>query len=126
MVPCGGHNVIEVAPAPNFDYTESEPEVEDESPNMEEENAELEPLSEPTQKDINAWMSPSRAREKQLLLNSQYRIAGRQRQQIKTRDNTIEKWKGKYAKLKTAFRCERMRRMAAEKTTNDILKMLEQ
>ena len=120
-----GHNVIEMAPASFSDYAESEPEVENENPNMEEENEEQDPPREPSQADIEPWMSPRRAREKQLLLDCQYRIAAKCRKQIKTRDVTIEKLRGKYTKLKTAFRCERMRRMAAEKIMYDILKMLE-
>ena len=118
MVPVGDQNMVEAAPpAPDSEYAESEPDVEDKSPD--------EPLAEPTQDDIDAWMSPKRAREKQLLLNGQYRISAQCRQKIKTRDDTIDRFRTKYAKLKIAYKGERMRRMAAEKIMNDILKMLE-
>ena len=117
MVPVGDQNMVEAAPpAPDSEYAESEPEVEDKSPD--------EPLAEPTQDDIDAWMSPKRAREKQLLLNGQYRISAQCRQKIKTRDDTIDRFRTKYAKLKIAYQGERMSRMAAEKTMYEILKMV--
>ena len=125
MVPYADQSIIELEPAPLSNYAESEPEVADANQNMEERNEEMVPLPEPTQDDIDAWMSPRRARDKQLLLNGQYRIVGKLRQQNKTKDGTIDKLRAKNSQLKSVYKCERMRRMAAEKTMNDILKMLE-
>lgn len=70
-------------------------------------------------------MSPRQARAKQLLLQAQYRKAGKLSQQCKTKDGIIDKLRAKNAKLKVGFKGERMRRLASEKTMNDILKMFE-
>ena len=121
------HNSVELT-APSFsDYAESEPEAEDATDlTLEETNEEqdLEPLAEPTRADIEPWMSPRRAREKQLLLDGQYRINAKCRKQMKIKDDTIENLRTRNSKLTTLYRCERKRRIAAEKTSNDILKML--
>ena len=126
----GDFNITEMTPAEGtpaavFDNEESEPESEDENIDMEEENEEQDPPREPSQADIEPWMSPRRAREKQLLLDCQYRIAAKCRKLIKNRDVTIEKLRGRVAKLITRNKCEKLRRKAAEKTINDILKTLE-
>ena len=115
-----------VTPAPLSDYAESEPEIEDENPNTEEESNEQEQQEEPTQDDIEAWMSPEKARKKQLLLTGQYRLAGRLRQQLQASRDMGEKWRAQNTRLRAKSKCEKMRRLAAEKTMNDILKMLEQ
>ena len=132
MVPgVSDHNITNITKATTATLTEDtdsepEPEVEDEIPNTEEEEREeQEPLAEPTQADIEPWMSPRRAREKQLLLDCQYRIAAKCCKLIKNRDVTIEKLRGRVAKLITRNKCEKLRRKAAEKTINDILKTLE-
>ena len=124
--------IISAKPAPFMDYAESEPEdsddeiAEDDDVMAEDrnENSDSDPQPEPTQDDIEAWMSPQRAREKELLLKAQYRKAGKLGHQNKTKDGTIDKLRAKNAKLTTRYKFERMRRIAAEKVMNDILKML--
>lgn len=116
-------DMLEEAVDPLSDYAESEPEVEVYNQHMEESGQDCDPQQEPAQEDIDAWMSPRQARAKQLQLNGQYRVAGKLRAQNKTKDGTIDKLRAKNAKLKKAFKFERMRRLAAEKTMNDILKM---
>lgn len=123
MVPDVGYNIIEEAPtSPLSENAESEPEIIED---VEEGNHEQEPPSEPTEDDIKAWMSPKQARNKQLLLDGQYRLSGRLRQQLQASRAMGEKWRAQNAKLRTRSKCEKMRRLAAEKTMNDILKMLE-
>ena len=116
-------DMLEEAVDPLSDYAESEPEVEVYNQHMEENGQDCDPQKEPAQEDIDAWMSPRQARAKQLQLNGQYRVAGKLRAQNKTKDGTIDKLRAKNAKLKKASKFERMRRLAAEKTMNDILKM---
>ena len=112
------------------DEEDSEPEMEDivtndESYQNNEMEEDPEPTAEPTQEDIEAWMSPEKAREKQRQLDCQRRRVSRLGQQLKTHREMGEKWKAQNARLRNKSKCEKMRRLAAEKTMNDILKMLD-
>lgn len=102
--------------------TDSESEVEAEA---EEEDEDDDPNTEPTQDEIEAWMSPKRAREKELLLQGQYRKSGKLSRSNKAQRAISSKLREKNAKLDKRYRCERMRRIAAEKAMNDMIKLLE-
>ena len=110
----------------SVDNVDSEPELEevDAYQNIEM-GDDLEPLRESAQADIEAWMNPEKAREKQRQLDCQRRRVSRLGQQLKTHREMGEKWKAQNARLRNKSKCEKMRRLAAEKTMNDMLKMLD-
>lgn len=147
-------NIIELAPAPLSDYADNETDAEapaplsddpdyepdarapaglsddsdseqDDEDEAEAEDEDDDPQPEPTQDEIEAWMTPKRAREKELLLQGQYRKSGRLTKSNKAQRGISQKLREKNKKLNTRFKCERMRRIAAEKTMNDMIKMLE-
>ena len=111
----------------SVDNVDSEPELEevDAYQNIEM-GDDLEPLRESAQADIEAWMNPEKAREKQRQLDCQRRRVSRLGQQLKTQREMGEKWRAQNTRLRTKSKCEKMRRLAAEKIMNDMLKMLDQ
>ena len=76
---------------------------------------------EPAKKEIKAWMSPKRAREKELMLNASYRKSGILGRKLKAQQDLSEKLKGKNSKLTLCLKRERMLRRALEKIIHDIL-----
>ena len=119
-------NITELVAACPADYEDSEPELEDVLVEVDDEMSENpEPPREPAQADIEAWMSPEKARDKQRQLDCQRRRVSRLGQQLKTQREMGEKWRAQNTRLRTKSKCEKMRRLAAEKTMNDMLKMLD-
>ena len=99
----GQAGIIEPTPAPLDDYEDSEPEIED----VVIEDEDPEPQQEPSQEEIEDWMSPDRARQKALQLYASYRKASRFGQQLKAQRENGEKWRTQNAKLRLKNKCEK-------------------
>ena len=75
----------------------------------------------PTQDDIDAWMTPKRAREKELLLLAQYRRCQNLTRQRNHQLEAQKKQREKMAKLSTKFKRQTLRVKGLEKIIRDIL-----
>ena len=132
-------DVVEMQPAPLLDheeennvedegFSEAMNESEDESNddnddnnnNNNNNNFEL-PLNEPNEEDINAWMTPKRAREKELLLLAQYRRCQKLARQRTYALEAQKQQKKKMTILSTKLKRQTLRVKGLEKIIRDIL-----
>ena len=79
------------------------------------------PLHEPSEDDIDAWMTPKRAREKELLLLAQYRRCQRLARQRTYAVEAQKKQRDKMTSLSTKLKRQTLRVKGLEKIIRDIL-----
>ena len=92
----------------------------DDDNNIDNNNSEM-PLHEPAEGDIDAWMTPKRAREKELLLLAQYRRCQKLARQRTYAIEAQKKQRDKMTNLSKKLKRQTLRVKGLEKIIRDIL-----